>query len=345
MFLHVELFIHFLWLAGGFIALYFGAEWLVKGASEIALRLGISPLVVGLTVVAFGTSMPELLVCLKANSPEVIALPATWFGFQVEQSLTSPDMAFGNIVGSNIFNIALILGVAALIRPVVVHSQLIRRELPILLVSTIGFLIMMSDKHISRIEGGILASGILIYIIANVLLSKKESCNRQFEEFEQEQIEQAKKGGLRVLVDVFFIVIGMAALMVGADRLVSHGEDIAEWFGVPDVIISLTLFALGTSLPELATSIVAALKRQGDIITGNAIGSCIFNLLAVIGITASVKPISGQDIAWLDMGVMLALSVAIIPLMWSKMRLSRAEGAGLVIVALTYSAVVVVLQR
>lgn len=345
MFLPVELFIHFLWLIGGFVLLYFGAEWLVKGASEIALRLGISPLVVGLTVVAFGTSMPELLVCLKANSPEVIAKPAAWFGLQVNQSQTSPDMAFGNIVGSNIFNIALILGVAALIRPVVVHSQLIRRELPILLGSTVVFLIMMSDKHLSRVEGGILTSGILVYIIANVLLSKKESFNRQFEEFEQEEIEQAKKGGLRILADVLFILVGIVALVIGADWLVGHGKEIAEWFGVPDVIISLTLFALGTSLPELATSIVAALKRQGDIITGNAIGSCIFNLLAVIGITATVKPISGHDIAWLDLGVMLALSVAVIPLMWSKMRLSRAEGGGLLIVAIAYSTVVVLLQR
>jgi len=345
MFLPVELLIHFLWLAGGFVLLYFGAEWLVKGASEIALRLGISPLVVGLTVVAFGTSMPELLVCLKANSPEVIAMPAGWFGFQIEQGQTSPDMAFGNIVGSNIFNIALILGVAALIRPVVVNSQLIRRELPILLGSTLVFLMMMSDKHISRLEGGILVVGILIYILANVLLSKKESHNRQFEEFEQEEIEQAKKGGVRVLVDIVLIVIGMVALVIGADWLVSHGEKIAEWFGVPDVIISLTLFALGTSLPELATSIVAALKRQGDIITGNAIGSCIFNLLAVIGTTAAIRPISGQDIAWLDLGVMLALSIAIIPLMWSKMRLTRGEGAGLVMVAFGYAAMVVLIQR
>ena len=129
MFLPVELLIHFLWLIGGFVLLYYGAEWLVKGASEIALRLGISPLVVGLTVVAFGTSMPELLVCLKANSPEVLAIPAGWFGFDINAGITSPDMALGNIVGSNIFNIALILGVAAGIRPVIVDMQWMRRGL------------------------------------------------------------------------------------------------------------------------------------------------------------------------------------------------------------------------
>ena len=345
MFLPVDLLIHFLWLGGGFVLLYYGAEWLVKGASEIALRLGISPLVVGLTVVAFGTSMPELLVCLKANSPEVVAVPAGWFGFQIEPGETSPDMAFGNIVGSNIFNIGLILGVAALIRPVVVHSQLIRRELPILLGSSLVFLFMMHDKHLGRLEGGVLASGILVYIIANVMLSKKERLAQQFEEFEKEEIEQAQKGGVRILVDIAFILIGMIALVVGADWLVKHGEKIAEWFGVPDVIISLTLFALGTSLPELATSIVAALKRQGDIITGNAIGSCIFNLLAVIGVTAAVKPVEGESIAWLDLGVMFGLTVVIIPMMWTRMTLSRKEGAGLLLAALSYAVMVVLVQR
>ncbi len=345
MFLPVELLIHFLWLSGGFVLLYFGAEWLVKGASEIALRLGISPLVVGLTVVAFGTSMPELLVCLKANSPEVLAVPAGWFGFNIDAGKTSPDMALGNIVGSNIFNIALILGVAAVIRPVIIHMQLIRRELPILLVSSIVFLVMMSDKHLARWEGVVLAVGILIYIIANVMLSRKAKCAKQFEEFEQEEIEQAKKGGLRVFFDIVLILFGIVALVLGADWLVDHGEQIATIFGVPDVVISLTLFALGTSLPELATAIVAALKRQGDIITGSAIGSCIFNILAVIGVTAAVKPVCGKAIAWIDLGVMMGLTIIIVPLMWSSMKLNRKEGAVLIFVAFAYATMVIVVQR
>ena len=345
MFLPVELLIHFLWLIGGFVLLYYGAEWLVKGASEIALRMGVSPLVVGLTVVAFGTSMPELLVCLKANSPEVITVPAGWFGFNIALGKTSPDMALGNIVGSNIFNIALILGVAAVIRPVIVHVQLIRRELPILLGSSLVFLVMMSDKQLARWEGCVLASGILIYVVANIKLSRKAKYTKQFEEFEQEEIEQAKKGGTRVVFDLVLILVGILALVFGAAWLVNHGEQIAVIFGVPDVIISLTLFALGTSLPELATVIVAALKRQGDIITGNAIGSCIFNLLAVIGITAAVKPVCGKAIAWLDLGVMMGLTVLIIPLMWSSMKLTRKEGVGLIVIALAYTAVVVLVQR
>jgi len=223
--------------------------------------------------------------------------------------------------------------------------QLIRRELPILLGSSIVFLVMMSDKHLARWEGVVLAVGILIYIIANVMLSRKAKCAKQFEEFEQEEIEQAKKGGLRVFFDIVLILLGIVALVLGADWLVDHGEQIAIIFGVPDVVVSLTLFALGTSLPELATAIVAALKRQGDIITGNAIGSCIFNILAVIGVTAAVKPVCGKAIAWFDLGVMMALTIIIVPLMWSSMKLNRKEGGVLIFVAFAYATMVIVVQR
>ena len=346
MFLHVELTIHFLWLTGGLVLLYFGAEWLVKGASQVALKLGVSPLVVGLTVVAFGTSMPELLVCLKANSPEILAAPAAWFGFSVEASqaaVASPDIAFGNIVGSNIFNIALILGVAAMIRPIEVHSQLIRRELPILLVASVAFAVMMIDKQLSRWEGILLAVGIVIYVVTSIRQSKDKE---DLGEFSKEEIEEAKNcGGGKLILNFALIIVGIMALVFGAEFLVEHGEHIAVAFGVPEVIISLTLFALGTSLPELATSIVASLKKQGDLVTGNAIGSCIFNILAVMGVTAGVKPLLGGAISWLDIGVMLGLTILILPMMWSKMRLNRVEGAILTVVALSYSVMVIVVQR
>lgn len=342
----MELIIHFLWLLGGLVLLYFGAEWLVKGASEIALKLGVSPLVVGLTVVAFGTSMPELLVCLKANSPELMAMPAGWFGFQVEVGETSPDMALGNVVGSNIFNIALILGVAAIIRPIEIHSQLIRRELPILIVSSLAFVWMMRDLELDRLEGGILTVGILVYVVTSIMQSRGDSLEGEMEEFSKEDVAAAKSaGGGRLLINFLLIAVGIAALVFGADFLVVHGEQIAKAFGVPEVIISLTLFALGTSLPELATSIVASLKKQGDIVTGNAIGSCIFNLLAVLGVTASVKPLVGGEISWVDLGVMLGLTIIIFPMMWSRMKLSRLEGGILTVAAFTYAAMVVLVQR
>ncbi|MGJ8678220.1 MAG: calcium/sodium antiporter [Akkermansiaceae bacterium] len=342
----MELLIHFLWLTGGLVLLYFGAEWLVKGASEIALKLGVSPLVVGLTVVAFGTSMPELLVCIKANSPELIEAMAGWFGIEVETVATSPDMALGNIVGSNIFNIALVLGVAAMIRPIVIHSQLIKRELPILVLSSAIFLFMMRDFHLERWEGIVLTVGIMIYVVTSIKSSKGDVLEEKAVEFSAEEIEAARKAGLkRMLFNLFLIVVGIVALVAGADLLVNHGEKIAKIFGVPDVIISLTLFALGTSLPELATSIVASIKKQGDIVTGNAIGSCIFNILSVIGVTAAIKPLTGGAIQWLDLWVMFGLAVIILPMMWTRMSLSRLEGVFLTIAAFAYAATVVLVQR
>ena len=192
----------------------------------------------------------------------------------------------------------------------------------------------------------ILASGIVIYIISSVLLAKKASfAQKQFEEYEDEAIQHAKEGLSRVFLDFGFVIVGILALVLGADWLVEHGESIALYLGVPEVIISLTLFALGTSLPELATTVVASLKSQGDIITGNAIGSCIFNLLFVMGVTAGIKPLVAVDLSWFDLGVMLGLSVLIVPLMWSRMRLSRREGLILASIATSYSLIVILVQR
>lgn len=337
----VDILIHFLWLTGGLALLYYGAEWLVDGASRIALRLGISPLVVGLTVVAFGTSMPELLVCLKANSPELMKEAAGWMGFHLQGGKGSSDIALGNIVGSNIFNVALILGVAALIRPVVIHSQLIRREMPILIMCSAIFVWMMVDMVIYQWEGAIMIGGIVVYVVSSIFLARRAQNTAQFEgEFDE---EEAGKTG--VWTNMGLILVGILALVVGAHLLVGHGEALAHIFGVPKVIISLTLFALGTSLPELATTVVASLKNKGDIITGNAVGSCIFNLMAVIGVTAGVEPLVGSKISWLDIGVMMGVTLLIMPFMWTNMRLGRREGAVLVTVAVVYSLMVVLMQR
>jgi len=333
--------IHLLWLLGALAMLYYGAEWLVDGASSVALRLGISPLVVGLTVVAFGTSMPELLVCLKANTPELITVPAGWIGFHLEAGAGSSDVALGNIIGSNIFNVALILGVGALIRPIVIHSQLIRREMPILIGCSLVFVWMMSDMKLARWEGGVLFLGILLYVISSVWMAKRAKNTAQFEE----KFEEIEAKNVSLSKNLVFIVGGILTLVLGAHFLVDHGESLARIFGVPEVVISLTLFALGTSLPELATTVVASLKNQGDIITGNAIGSCIFNLMAVMGITAGVEPLIGQHVSWIDLGVMLGVTLLIMPFMWTNMKLGRREGAVLVLVALSYSVMVVVMQR
>ncbi|MGJ8673771.1 calcium/sodium antiporter [Rubritalea sp.] len=306
----------------GLVALYFGAEWLVKGASEIAVRVGISPLVVGLTVVAFGTSAPELLVCLEAN-----------LGGR-------PDVALGNIIGSNICNIALILGVAAVMKPIVINRQIIRREMPILIIITLAFVAMLHSGDISRVEGGLLFAGVVIYVVASIVQSRKEHKPDDYGEFSPKEIEEVKKAGAKgIVLDIALILFGLAVLKFGSEWLVTGGDYTARVIGVDDSIIALFLFAFGTSLPELATSIVAVKKGEGDIITGNAIGSCIFNILAVIGITALVKPIAEGDILMVDKMVMLGATVAIFLFMWSRMRLTRIEGICLLVAYASYSVI------
>ena len=312
------------WVVAGLVLLYFGAEWLVRGSSELAIRFGISPLVVGLTVVAFGTSAPELVVSVKANLDG------------------SGGMAIGNVVGSNICNIALVLGVGAVIFPLGIQRQVVRREMPVLLGSTLVFLLMIKDGMIGRLEGGALFVGVLIYVIASLVQARKEDPNVS-EDLDPEVIKAAKAGGLgRVSLNIFLIVIGALLLVLGADRMVVGGESIARFYGVPDAIIGLTLFAFGTSLPELATSVVAAMKNEGDIIVGNAVGSCIFNLLAVVGLAGVVSPLKGEGVTVIHLAVMLALTVILMPMMLHRMKLDRWEGALLVTGYLGFTAWLIV---
>ncbi len=307
---------HIIWVIGGLALLYFGAEWLVNGASEIALKLGISPLIIGLTVVAFGTSAPELLVCLGANADGL------------------PGMALGNIIGSNICNIALVLGLAAMIRPVIIDKQIIKREIPILILATGAFIFFLvglgkedGEAAIVQWEGAILFAGILIYVISSFIKAKKDGVSDS-EEFSSEDIENAKKSGKgRFIFNIFLIVVGLLALKYGSEKLVFHGQALAIIIGISPAVISLLLIAFGTSLPELATTIVASRKGQGDLVVGNAIGSCIFNLLAVMGITALVKPILNVGICRFDLIVMVSVTLVILPFMCSKMKLCRSEGA------------------
>lgn len=312
------------WVVAGLVLLYFGAEWLVRGASELAIRFGISPLVVGLTVVAFGTSAPELVVSVKANLDG------------------SGGMAIGNVVGSNICNIALVLGVGAVIFPLGIQRQVVRREMPVLLGSTLVFLLMIKDGVIGRLEGGALFVGVLIYVIASLVQARKEDPNVS-EDLDPEVIKAAKAGGLgRMSLNIFLIVIGALLLVLGADRMVVGGENIARFYGVPEAIIGLTLFAFGTSLPELATSVVAAMKKEGDIIVGNAVGSCIFNLLAVVGLAGVVSPLRGEGVTVIHLAVMLTLTVILMPMMLHRMKLDRWKGALLVTGYLGFTAWLIV---
>lgn len=296
------------WVVLGLVLLYYGAEWLVKGASELAIRLGISPLMVGLTVVAFGTSAPELVVSLNANLNG------------------SGGMAIGNVVGSNICNIALVLGVGAVIFPLAIQKQVIRRELPVLLFATMVFLFMIRDGQLDRIESAILFAGIIVYVVTSMVAARKED-HSVSEDVPSELIEAATSGGgKRVMFDLLLVVVGTVLLVIGADKMVFGGSNIARSFGVPEAIIGLTLFAFGTSLPELATSVVAAIRKHGDIIVGNAVGSCIFNLLAVLGVTGVVAPLQGDGVTMVHMAVLAGVTVILMPMMWHRMRLDRWEG-------------------
>lgn len=312
----MEVLVNLAWLVFGLLLLSFGADWLVRGASELALRAGVTPLVIGLTVVAFGTSAPELLVSLQANlKPD-----------------TEADIAVGNVVGSNICNIALMLGIAALIRPFVIHSQVVRRELPILLLVTGVFTAMIWDGRLSRLEGSLLTLGIITYVWTSVRLAKHDPHAVNVEL--PENLEKPSKGPVRS--SVMWVLVGLGGLVIGADRLVAGGVAIAEMAGVPEVVIGLTLVAIGTSLPELATTVAAARRRETDLIAGNIIGSNLFNMMAVMGIASAVKPIAAPALQRLDLGVMCGFTLLLVPFLMRGARLNRIEGGVLVIGYLAY---------
>lgn len=297
-----------LYLVGGLVMLFIGAEGLIRGSSNLAIKIGITPLVVGLTVVAFGTSTPELVVSLKA------AL------------LGNSSISLGNVVGSNIANIALILGVAALIRPLDVHANVIMREIPIMIVITVLFLFLLIDGELGFIDGLIFVIGLVIYLIVNVLLARKEKNPEVDSEF-----KEGLKSKLGVPVSIVLMLAGLGLLILGANLFVQSAVAIAKMFNVSDAIIGLTIVAIGTSLPELITSIVASYKKEADIAIGNVVGSNIFNILGILGITALIIPISSVGLGYVDLGVMLFTAIILFPLSRTGFSISRFEGAILLV--------------
>lgn len=296
----------------GLALLIVGAEGLVRGASRMALGLGISPLVVGLTVVAFGTSAPELAVSIQS----AFAGP------------NGADVALGNVVGSNIANVLLILGISAAITPLVVQQQLIRLDVPLMIgVSALVF-IMAMDGVINRIDGLILFSGIVIYTVFAIRQSRKESA-----EVQQEYSSEFDTGKPQSVGDwiknILLLIGGLALLVLGARWLVDGAISVARAFGISELVIGLTIVAVGTSLPEIATSIIAALRGERDIAVGNVVGSNIFNLLAVLGLSSIVAP-AGVNVAPaalnFDLPVMLAVAVACLPIFFTGRLIARWEG-------------------
>jgi len=306
------------WMASGLVLLVIGAEALVRGASGIARALGLSPLLIGLTVVAFGTSSPELAVSLKAA--------ASGFG----------DMAIGNVVGSNIFNAALILGVSAMVAPLAVNVQVIRLDMRLLLgVSTVFVGLCLFPPGISRWEAALLFLGVLIYTFVLIRLARKEPANQATPALEI-PLPPEQPGALPL--NAAKTVAGLLLLTFGARMFVENATVLAERAGMSDAVIGLTIVAAGTSLPELATSVVAAARRQTDVAVGNIVGSNLFNLLGVAGLTGLVVPLHTEGVRALDFGAMLATSAMLLPLMRSGFRVVRWEGALLIFAYLVYLA-------
>lgn len=293
----------------GVVLLIIGANTLVRGASAIALGLGISPLVVGLTVVAFGTSAPELAV-------------------SVQSALSGPrggDIALGNVVGSNIANILLILGLSALLAPLMIKSQLIRVDVPIMIGASLLVILLGFDGRIAPVEGLVLFIGILAYTGFSIAQSRRE----------QRQLQAAEAGVPIIrtwfdwLRDIVLVVGGLTMLVFGADWIVNGAVMAARVLGVNELLIGLTIVAVGTSLPEIATSIAAAVRGERDLAVGNAVGSNIFNLLCVLGLTALVAPggvgVPPEALAF-DLPFMLAVAVACLPIFLRGRLIARWEG-------------------
>ena len=258
----------------GFVMLYYGAEWLVKGSSSLAKSLGITPVVIGLTVVAFGTSAPELVV-------------------SVVSSIQGKSMiAIGNAVGSNICNIALVLGVSAIFRPITCHASVVKRDIPIMIGISLYLLVLSFNSTIGRFEGATLFGGLILYTFFNYYNARKESVSGTNKEAIMPQPDLEEVGFIASRgKQLLFIGVGICGVVLGAQLVVDSAVKIMTVLGVSEKFIGLTIVAFGTSLPELATSVVAAIKRQMDISISNLVGSNVFNILGVVGAASLIRPI------------------------------------------------------
>jgi cation:H+ antiporter len=301
-------------ILAGLVLLTAGAELLVRAAVSLARRVGLSPLIIGLTVVSIGTSLPEL----------VVSLDAVWKG--------SDAIGVGNVVGSNISNIALILGLSALVQPMRVEAQVIRLDGPILVGVSALLVVLVQDAGLGRLDGALLFAGAAGYLVYNAWGARRspEGVQHEFAE------------GLPALHslgrDMLYLTLGLGGLVLGADLLVEGALYVARVMDVPEMVIGLTVVAVGTSLPELATSMLAAYRGEGDIAIGNALGSSILNILGILGVTAALRPISTAGLTIVELATMVGVAVLVLPLLRTDFSLSRREGSLLVVVYVVYVA-------
>ncbi len=299
----------FLTFFAGLLALLAGAELLVRGASRLALSFGISPLVVGLTIVALGTSAPEVAVSVGA------ALEGR------------TDIAIGNVIGSNIINVLFILGISALITPLVVNTQIIRQEVPIMIGASLLLLVFALDGRVGFLESGVLLALLLLYTVFLIMQSRRET--QATRDGYEQNLVKASRWDAHWAVQLLLIGVGLFLLVLGSQWLVATASAFARAMGVSDLVIGLTIVAAGTSLPEVATSVMAALRKERDIAIGNVIGSNIFNLLGCVGLTGLVAadglPISAGLLNF-DLWVLLAVAFACLPVFITGREISRWEG-------------------
>ena len=314
----------------GVALLYYGAEFLVRGGVSLALKAHVSRLVIGLTLAAFATSSPEL----------VVSIDSALHG--------SADISLGNVIGSNICNVALILGLCAVLRPMPIHSNLKRFDLPVMMASALaltGFYFL--SRGINRWEGLFFFVCILAYSTLNVIFSKKQAAGRDEEQSEPAEAAATMETGakaektLGVPLALLAVAGGVAMLIFGSKAFLSSAVAFAKALGISDAVTGLTIVAVGTSLPELATSFVAALKGENDIAIGNVVGSNIFNVFCILGIVPLISPLAGQSIRGLDFTVMLGVSGALFLFGMFGKRLNRIQGALLLLTYIAYTAYLV----
>jgi cation:H+ antiporter len=303
-----------LYIFTALVLLYFGATWLVKGSTALAIKAGVSPLLTGLTVVAFGTSSPELFVSLNSA--------ISGHG----------NIAIGNVVGSNIFNILVILGISSWFLPLKIKLQVLKFDIPILILTTFGFMFLFADRLIGRLEGGILVVGIVLYTLINILLAHRE---KKTDTNSSTEIKPSN-AKTQSYWSLALVVFGIGVLVAGSELLVKGAVFIAHAWGVSETIIGLTIISAGTSLPVLASSIVATIKKEYDIAIGNVIGSNIFNILGIIGFSSLIKPLSAIAISNFDLYAMLGATLLLLPFLRASYTLKRDEGIFMIGIYLVY---------
>ncbi|WP_337879648.1 calcium/sodium antiporter [Rheinheimera sp.] len=306
-----------LMLGVGLVLLVLGADLLVKGAARLAGSFGIPALVIGLTVVAFGTSAPELAVSVKS----------AWSG--------QAELAIANAVGSNIFNVLFILGAAAMISPLIISRQLIRQDVPIMVLVSVVALLMTLNGEISRLEAGLLFAGLLAYTWFLFQQGKAKGADTA-----DEEVEALLKTPVPAWQNLLLVVVGLALLVLGARWLVESAVEIARAFGVNEAVIGLTIVAAGTSLPEVVTSIIATIRGERDIAVGNVVGSNIFNILCVLGLSGLVSPtplLAGAQMVALDIPVMVGVALLCVPLFFIGSMVNRIEGLLFMLLYIAYT--------